>query len=76
MGSATLNVYDADKSGGAGNLATTDYTVAWNSDNTSVTVSLKGATVFGTGDKITLATADLEDEYDFAVVQGDLATKA
>ena len=76
VGSATLNVYDADKSGGAGNLATTDYTVAWNSDNTSVTVSLKGATVFGTGDKITLATADLEDEYDFAVVQGDLATKA
>ena len=41
-----------------------------------MTVSLKGATVFGTGDKITLATADLEDEYDFAVVQGDLATKA
>ena len=76
VGSATLNVYDADKSGGAGNLATTDYTVAWNSDNTSVTVSLKGATVFGTGDKITLETADLEDEYDFAVVRGDLATKA
>ena len=76
VGSATLNVYDADKSGGADNLATTDYTVAWNSDNTSVTVSLKGATVFGTGDKITLATADLEDEYDFAIVQGDLATKA
>lgn len=62
--------------GGAGNLAATDYTVAWNSDNTSVTVSLKGATVFGTGDKITLTTVDLKDEYDFVIGQGDLATKA
>ena len=77
VGTATFNVYDADKSGGAGNLATTDYTVAWNSSNTSVTITLLGANTFGVGDKITLATANLADEYDFAIASGtDLVTKA